>query len=205
MENLENILVQSRIPWDFLKKHPEWNNNKEVVLMTVQQDYMALRFASDELKNDKDIALAAIQKNYLALNYISDELLGNKELAIAAIQLDGNALQYFYNKLENDADLLFSFWNHKDWEIRLRVANHPKFIHTKEQIEIGIKDSKTNSVYKKRKLYWESVKEDFIPTIEQIEIGLNHQELDVRELYRLRQDEWVAKIEESKLMANCKF
>ncbi len=147
----EEVLVAAKKNWQFLRKNPEWNNDKEIVMASVKQFKWALEFASDELKNDKEIILAAI------VNYSN---------ACKWSLLEG--YQDFNEIVEKEGeDFLFSCWDNKDVQIRMQVANHP----------------------------------DFIPTLEQIENKLNDNEdySFIKEIYQLRQDEWISKIEENKL------
>jgi hypothetical protein len=43
---------------------PRLKQNKEVVLKSVKQFSIDLKYAADELKNDRDVILAAIQAEY---------------------------------------------------------------------------------------------------------------------------------------------
>ncbi len=45
---------------------------------------------------------------------------------------------------------------------------------------------------------------DYIPTLEQIEIGLKDKEQQVRSIYELRKDELLAKMEENQLINSLK-
>ncbi len=40
---------------------------------------------------------------------------------------------------------------------------------------------------------------NFFTTVEQIEIGLKDEDGEVKEIYKLRRDEWIARMEENKL------
>lgn len=60
------------------EKYKYMRKDKEVVLAAVQQDGLALKYASDKLRNDKDIVLAAVQKDPKAIRFASYELRKKK-------------------------------------------------------------------------------------------------------------------------------
>ena len=53
----------------FLSDTPEWNNDKKIVLVAVQQYGEALKYASDELKSNKEFILTVIKQNGIACEY----------------------------------------------------------------------------------------------------------------------------------------
>ena len=67
--------------------------DKEVVLAAVQQDGLALQFASEDLRADREVVLAAVQQHGLALQYASAELRADREVVLAAVQQNGEALR----------------------------------------------------------------------------------------------------------------
>ena len=54
------------------------------MLAAVQTSYLALYYASYELKNDKEVVLAAVQENGYALKWASDALKNDKDVMFAA-------------------------------------------------------------------------------------------------------------------------
>ena len=75
---------------------------RELVLAAVQQDGMALRFASAELKADRVIVLAAVQQDERALCFASAELQADHELVMASVRQGGRALDYASAELQAD-------------------------------------------------------------------------------------------------------
>ena len=71
----------------------EWDN-KEVVLTAVNEDAMALEYASQRLKDDKEVVLTAFRKNGKAIQYASERLKNDKEIVLTAVKDYGPALQY---------------------------------------------------------------------------------------------------------------
>ena len=49
-------------------------DNKEFVLTAVNEDAMALQYASERLKDDKDFVLTAVNEDGMALEYASPEI-----------------------------------------------------------------------------------------------------------------------------------
>lgn len=158
---------------EFILNHPEWNNDKEIVLIAVQQDGWALQYVSENMKNDKEIAVLAIAQNPLLFQFLSYNLRKDKEIILEVSKnrtLESFSLlegyQDFDEIVEREGEIFFlSCYNNVDNTIRVKVSNHP----------------------------------NFIPTAEQIEVGLNDKNVLVRQIYQLRKDEWLAKIEENKL------
>ena len=80
----------------------ELKNDREVVLKAVQQFGWALEFASDELKNDKEVVLEAVQEYGYALEYASNKLKNDREVVLIAVQQNGDALEFASDELKND-------------------------------------------------------------------------------------------------------
>jgi len=85
-----------------------WRRDHEVVLAAVQQDGLALEFASAELRDDHEIVLAAVQQNVQALQYASVELYGDREFMLAAVQQDDDALEYASAELRGDREFVLA-------------------------------------------------------------------------------------------------
>ncbi len=137
---------------NFLQLHPEWNNNKEVVLAAVQKSGWALEHASDEFRKDKEVILSAIANDRWSIRY---SLLKGYQDFDEIVEKEGE-------------NFLFSCWDNLDEFVRIHVANHP----------------------------------DFLPNLEQIKIRLEDCSEEVQQVYQLRQDEWLSKMEENKLRNN---
>jgi hypothetical protein len=77
----------------------------EIVLAAVKQDGWALEFASKELRADRVIVLAAVKHVSWALQYASKELRADREIVIVALKYDGWALQYASKELMADPEI----------------------------------------------------------------------------------------------------
>ena len=85
-----------------------FRNQKATILEAVQQDGLALRFASDELRGDREVVLTAVQQDGGALEFASDELRGDRKLVLAAVQKDGGALEWASRELQEDRELVLA-------------------------------------------------------------------------------------------------
>ena len=83
-------------------------NDKAFMLTAVQQNGMALQYASEQLKSDRDVVLAAIRKNSWALEFASEQLKGDKDVVLAAVQQDGWALEFASEQLKGDKDVVLA-------------------------------------------------------------------------------------------------
>lgn len=70
-----------------LRKYPQYNNDRDVVLVAVQNNGANLLYASYELRNDREIVLAAIKKYRHAYYDASYELQNDPEIRKAAGQI----------------------------------------------------------------------------------------------------------------------
>jgi len=75
-------------------QHTVFRNDLGIVLAAVQQNGLALEFASQELKNNRDIVLAAVQQNGRALGFASEDLQNNYNVILAAVQRDSWAARW---------------------------------------------------------------------------------------------------------------
>eukprot|EP00547_Thalassionema_nitzschioides_P017244 CAMPEP_0194244600 /NCGR_PEP_ID=MMETSP0158-20130606/11645_1 /TAXON_ID=33649 /ORGANISM="Thalassionema nitzschioides, Strain L26-B" /LENGTH=230 /DNA_ID=CAMNT_0038980145 /DNA_START=148 /DNA_END=836 /DNA_ORIENTATION=- len=70
-------------------------NDKQIVLVAVQQNGHALKFASEGLKQDPDVVMKAVQQSGQALQYASLYLRrNNKAIVLAAVRQNGKALEH---------------------------------------------------------------------------------------------------------------
>ncbi len=73
----------------------EWNNDREVVIMAVQQDDFLLECASDELRKDKEVVLLAMANDFISYNF---SLLEGYKIIDEVVNKEGE-------------EFLFSYWN----------------------------------------------------------------------------------------------
>lgn len=89
---------------------PEFNDNKDNVLIAVQLNGDSLQFASDRLRNDPEVVLEAIKKEGEYLKHASVELRNNKELVILALnnskQYGNRILNSLSDNMKDDKDII---------------------------------------------------------------------------------------------------
>ncbi len=125
----------------FLRDHPEWKSNKEVVMMSVQHSAEGLSYADPVLRADEEVVLAAVQ--FYSFSLGSSLVKEYPRIFDDLVKLKGNGF-------------LFSCCNNFYDPVRLKVAEHPEFCPTIKQIEIGMKDKNKNvrRIYSLRKDEW---------------------------------------------------
>jgi len=87
----------------------EWRgNDREAVLVAVNQRGHALEYASIELQGDPEIVLAAVKNRWSALQFASESTRNDKEIILTALVQDGQALQYASKLLQNDPEVVLA-------------------------------------------------------------------------------------------------
>ena len=81
---------------------------KELVLLTVNKDGLALQFTDIPAQNDKEILLEAVKQNGYALRYSSSDLRNDKEIVLEAVTNNGRALQFANFRFENDEQIILA-------------------------------------------------------------------------------------------------
>ena len=71
----------------------------------MQNEGLALRYASDDLRASKGIVMLAVKNDGHALYYASDTLLNDREVVRAAMQQDPYALSYAGLRMQTDQEL----------------------------------------------------------------------------------------------------
>jgi hypothetical protein len=67
---------------------------------------MYLESLSEELKNNKEIVMVAINNNADALLYASCDLRNNKEVVLSAVSISGHVLEYASKKMQDDKEIV---------------------------------------------------------------------------------------------------
>lgn len=93
---LENI---KREGGSILEYEYDFQNDYDIVLAAVNNDGLALEFASDELKANFEIALEAVKNDGLAIEFASEDLQNNIDIAKAAITNNIEACDYIEYEL----------------------------------------------------------------------------------------------------------
>jgi len=86
--------------------HHDLHDDDEFVKAAVEQDGLAIRFATDRLRNEREIILAAVASNGLALWYATEILRRDFEVVYAAVQQNAHALNYAAGDVQEDPRLI---------------------------------------------------------------------------------------------------
>lgn len=146
-----------------------------------------MQYISKELRKDKDIAMAAVQQNVYAFKYVSEELKNNRNFILSIIKKNGLVLEHLSFELRNDKEIVEAIRSNRDACYHSLLEKYSSF---------------DSVLQRERKLFlfscWKSNDVDirfqiashinFLPTIEQIEVGLKDWNKEVRSIYQLRQD-----------------
>ena len=123
-----------------IDRHPQYQNDIEMVQTAVKEDSDAmlsvdgelrnelrnnrdfmqltngngLKHASEELKSDKELVLVLVKLNGDALLYASEELKNDKEVVLETVKRDGAALGYASEELLNDKEVVLEAVK-QDW------------------------------------------------------------------------------------------
>lgn len=89
-----------------MRENEQYKDNKEVVLLCVKTNGLALQFASPHLQRDKEVCLEAIKQHVHALEFCSPDLKRNMEFVMSAVKLDGAALMYAAPSLQAEKDVV---------------------------------------------------------------------------------------------------
>lgn len=188
----------------------EMQLNEKVVMEAIRIDDTVFKKIPDNLKNNPKIYQIAISQESKYFKLLSQEIQDSKVIVLQCIEINPNLLfdlPYLYKSdrdvvlqaLMGDAD------TQRFCEIE-EIKNNPNyFIEYLQTLEnnIGFNDILNrcaNNQNFKTKLFIAN-HPDFLPTTDQIEIGLESRKA-LKEVYQLRKDEWLAKIEENKLKNN---
>ena len=89
-----------------LQKHPEFQDDTELVQVAVTKNGMALQYASLRLRDDCETVSIAVKKNGLSLQYASALCKNNAAIVQQAVTSDGNALEFVAEELLSDRDII---------------------------------------------------------------------------------------------------
>ena len=83
-------------------------NDKEIVLATVEQNGLALEFASENLKNNQELVLAAAKSSVFifAQPYVPKTFVKNREFILNLIENKVNVLRYASKTLQSDREVV---------------------------------------------------------------------------------------------------
>ena len=85
--------------------------------MRCHSDWVALQWASDDLKGDREIVLKAVSQFWRALQWASDDLKGDREIVLkeAVPSQHWQALQWASDDLKGDREIVLSMLCHRHW------------------------------------------------------------------------------------------
>ena len=77
-----------------LRHLPHFADNKDVVLAAVQQNALALKFASPRLKDDRAVVSAALRPDGYGLEHASEELRADLDVVVLACLKNEGPMQF---------------------------------------------------------------------------------------------------------------
>ena len=115
-------------------------NDREIVMEAVNNNGMALQYATEKLQRDREIVMVAVKQDGEALQYASERLKGIKEIVMAAVKQDGEALEYATTELQKHPDITQM--------VRTKIKSVFKPITPTNEGEINVTfdDNKSNSI-----------------------------------------------------------
>lgn len=101
-----STLVRNR--GTYIKKVPLEYLNKDIILLAVENNGLALNFVPDTFKNDEDIVLAAINQNPYAIEFASIEQKKKRNIIIRVVEQMDNSkiLKYIDPSFYNDKEII---------------------------------------------------------------------------------------------------
>jgi hypothetical protein len=87
-------------------------DDEDVIKASLEQDYEALKLASDRLKDNKELAILSVKNHGLTLKFVSDRLKNDKEVVKFAVLKNPSSLICASNAMQNDRELLELFEVH---------------------------------------------------------------------------------------------
>ena len=106
-ENKEIVLIaveNSGYALEFVSD--KFKEDEEIVIEAIKEDGNAIQFASNTLKKNKSFILEAVKRQGYILKYLDDTLKSNKEIVLEAVKNTGCSLQYASIELQNDREVV---------------------------------------------------------------------------------------------------
>lgn len=104
----QEALIEIKTKCDFLRLHPEWNNDIDIILEAVKVDSKNILFASDDIRNNKHVCMLAIESFPFSLLYMPDIMKDDEELALKAVKKEGGVLTYLSNKIKDNKTVVLA-------------------------------------------------------------------------------------------------
>jgi hypothetical protein len=84
---------------------------KGLVRNVMEKDGRALENASEEMKTDPEVVLAAVKQSPMALKFAAERMKEDRAIVMAAVQHHGMALQHAANELKEDEAIVLASLN----------------------------------------------------------------------------------------------
>ena len=92
--------------YDF-RTAPNWViNDRELVLLAIQQNWENLRFVGEKFKDDEEIVKIAISQSGYAIQHCSLSMRANKEIMKLAIEKNGYMLMFASEEIKSDLEMV---------------------------------------------------------------------------------------------------
>jgi hypothetical protein len=101
---VKNAVNQNGMALQFATENLKKDEN--VVKNAVNQNGMALQFAIENLKKEKNVVIEAVKKTGMALQFASDNLREDEDVVIEAVKQNGMALQFTTNNLKKKKNVV---------------------------------------------------------------------------------------------------
>ncbi len=193
----EEVIEKAGSGFGFLENHPEWCDNERIVLAALEHNPMAMEYISSRLKQDKNFVKLVIDDDPWNFTYIDSFLKEDKSIVMQAIEIDGEILRTLSPSLRKDKDIVLTAIRSDSCACLYSLLEEYKDFN-----EV-IKNEGESFLFSCWNNFNEDVKlqvanhPNFLPTQEQIETILEdqYQSQEVKKVYQLRKNEWLAKIE----------
>jgi hypothetical protein len=84
----------------------EFNNDHEIVLETVKQNGLMLKYAGENIKKDREIVLTAIKENVKASEFIDKDLLDDYEIVLEIVKRNGLLLKHAGENMQENLNIV---------------------------------------------------------------------------------------------------
>lgn len=158
-----------------LESFDHFSDDKEAVLVAVNQVGKSVKYASERLKKDIDVAKSAMRIDPNNFLHLDSSLKNNRELFLYAVGKNGFALQYAHEDIKNDEEIVLLAVDYNREVLKFASSRLQDKLKSVEHNDIGFNNGsidtseKTTSVIEKAKtIRMKSIKnnsKNIVPTI----------------------------------------
>jgi len=96
--------------WVLLSEHNNFINNREYILavLSIEDGGAWLGYASNELKNDKELILIALEESIHNSRFMGDELKTDRKFVLDILGRNGETLEYFLDDRTDDREYILT-------------------------------------------------------------------------------------------------